>query len=348
MQILSLPDALIQLDSSFALERFSMLTGAPILIVDFASAITNSTASALNDTLLRDDAKLAAVRTTLKQLPCPTVALADGHSFTARELLADFDIVLTNSEDLDAILEAVHHFPIASMAAVQLLRHSEHLSIHEGLIAESLVYSTLQGGPEFQRWFKTRAVRPARKENLEPAVRVERSDNFLCLTLNRPEKRNAFSAAMRDALAEALQIAIHDPSLRDVLVTGAGSSFCSGGDLDEFGSLPDPATAHVIRSTRNAGRLITACKEKVRFHVRGACVGAGMELPAFASFVSAEPDSFFQLPEVALGLVPGAGGTVSIPRRIGRQRTAWLALTRKRIDVTTALAWGLIDEIKQS
>ncbi len=355
MQIRSLAQALTQLESSFALEQFSPLTGEPVLVVDLTHCDSTTDAKAI----LRDALRLETARHHLQQLPCPTVALTAAPTqstakkppklpLAARELLSDFDIVLDDAADLEAIFESVRNFPLASMAAAQLLRHSEALSVHEGLIAESLVYSTLQSGPEFQNWLKQRSIRSPRKENLEPAVLAERIDTCLRLTLNRPEKRNAFSAAMRDALAEALQIAIHDPSLKEVFITGAGPAFCSGGDLDEFGSLPDPATAHAIRSTRNAGRLITACKEKVRFHVRGACVGAGMELPAFAHFVSAEPDSFFQLPEVALGLVPGAGGTVSIPRRIGRQRTAWLALTRQCIDAKTALAWGLIDAIKQT
>jgi enoyl-CoA hydratase/carnithine racemase len=70
-----------------------------------------------------------------------------------------------------------------------------------------------------------------------------------------------------------------------------------------------------------------------------------MELPAFAGRVAARRDAYFILPEVALGLVPGAGGTASVPRRIGRQRTAWLALSGERIDAPTALAWGLVDEL---
>ena len=136
-----------------------------------------------------------------------------------------------------------------------------------------------------------------------------------------------------------------DPSIRRVVITGAGPSFCSGGDLDEFGTLPDPATAHAIRSTRNPARLVAACADRLRFEVHGACVGAGVELPAFASHVVATPDAYFQLPEVSMGLVPGAGGTVSIPRRIGRQRTAYMALSGQRIDVEVALRWGLVDEV---
>jgi enoyl-CoA hydratase/carnithine racemase len=61
----------------------------------------------------------------------------------------------------------------------------------------------------------------------------------------------------------------------------------------------------------------------------------------------AAPGAFFQLPEVGFGLVPGAGGTVSLPRRIGRQRTAWLALTGRRLDAEVAREWGLVDEVRE-
>jgi enoyl-CoA hydratase len=69
-------------------------------------------------------------------------------------------------------------------------------------------------------------------------------------------------------------------------------------------------------------------------------------LPAFTGRVVATEEAFFQLPEVGLGLVPGAGGTVSLPRRIGSQRTAWLGLSGARIDARKALAWGLVDEVR--
>ncbi|MEN8161352.1 MAG: enoyl-CoA hydratase/isomerase family protein, partial [Myxococcota bacterium] len=164
--------------------------------------------------------------------------------------------------------------------------------------------------------------------------------------LDRPERRNAFSAEMRDALCEALALVIQDASLRRVVLTGEGPSFSSGGDLDEFGTHPDPATAHAIRATRNAALLLSRCADRVEARVHGACVGAGVELPAFCRRVVADPGAFFQLPEVGMGLVPGAGGTVSLPRRIGRQRTAWLALTGQRLAVETARAWGLVDDVR--
>ena len=76
-----------------------------------------------------------------------------------------------------------------------------------------------------------------------------------------------------------------------------------------------------------------------------ACIGAGIELPAFSGHISASRDAFFRLPEVAMGLIPGAGGCVSIPRRIGRHRTNYLAVTGMELSAEKALSWGLIDEL---
>jgi enoyl-CoA hydratase/carnithine racemase len=77
--------------------------------------------------------------------------------------------------------------------------------------------------------------------------------------------------------------------------------------------------------------------------LHGACAGSGIELPAFAGSVAARPGTRIWLPELAMGLIPGAGGTVSLPRRIGRGRTAWMALSGRPVDVPTALEWGLVD-----
>ncbi|MCC6764071.1 MAG: enoyl-CoA hydratase/isomerase family protein, partial [Deltaproteobacteria bacterium] len=112
-----------------------------------------------------------------------------------------------------------------------------------------------------------------------------------------------------------------------------------------FGTRPDPATAHVVRTTRSPAAALAALGARLRVEVHGACIGAGVELAAWGREVIATPDAFFALPEVAMGLIPGAGGTASLPRRIGRQRTALLALTGRRIDAAAARAWGLVDAI---
>jgi enoyl-CoA hydratase/carnithine racemase len=156
------------------------------------------------------------------------------------------------------------------------------------------------------------------------------------------------SVEVRDALVEAFELVLGDGSIAAVTLRGAGRCFSQGGDLAEFGQVPDPATGHVVRSLALPARLLARCAPRVTCRVHGACIGAGIELPSFASRVVAAPDTFFQLPELRFGLLPGAGGTVGIARRIGRQRTAWLALSGKRIDVERALAWKLIDDVTTS
>jgi enoyl-CoA hydratase/carnithine racemase len=215
-----------------------------------------------------------------------------------------------------------------------------------GLVAESATYSLLQAGPEHQAWLDGRTRRDRRPEG--DAVRIERAGYRLHLSLTRPHVRNAFDAAMREALLDGLAVAEADPSITDVLVDGEGPSFCSGGDLDEFGTAADPATAHLVRVSRSVGRALHALRDRVTFVVHGACVGAGVELPAFAARVIARPDATFRLPEIGMGLVPGAGGTVSILRRVGRERLTWLALTGNAIDAETALDWGLVDIISET
>ncbi|NND69546.1 MAG: enoyl-CoA hydratase/isomerase family protein, partial [Halioglobus sp.] len=106
------------------------------------------------------------------------------------------------------------------------------------------------------------------------------------------------------------------------------------------------AEAHRVRSLRHPGRELAAVADRVHCHLHSACIGSGIEIPAFAGRVSAAPTTFFQLPELGMGLIPGAGGCVSIARRIGRQRTAWLVLSGSRINARTALDWGLIDAIE--
>ena len=256
--------------------------------------------------------------------------------------VAPFDVVVAEHA-VDALVAAVGANPIASVALVQLLRAGEALGVWGALFAESATYSMLQSGPEFRAWLASRHPKRV-ASGVEPAVVAAREGTRMTLTLNRPAVHNAFNAAMRDELVANLRAIAADPSI-SVHLDGAGPSFCSGGDLDEFGTSPDPATAHIVRTTRSPAWWLAQCAVRTSVALHGACIGAGIELAAFARQVTAAEDAFFQLPEVALGLVPGAGGTVSLPRRIGRQRTAWLALSGQRIDAATALGWGLVDGI---
>ncbi|MEU6352707.1 enoyl-CoA hydratase/isomerase family protein [Streptomyces sp. NPDC047072] len=257
--------------------------------------------------------------------PRPWVACVAPHS-TAREL--------------EKVVAAQ---PAAALALVQVLRMGARLTGPERLVVESLAYSTLKGGTGFRTWLATarrRTPRPA----AEP-VRLSRDGDRLTVTLDRPQVRNAFDAATRDALCEALHIAVADPTVTRVDLRGEGPAFCSGGDLAEFGTSQDPARAHLIRVERSPAALLQRCAAKVTAHLHGACVGAGIELSAFAGRVLAAPDTVIRLPEVGMGLIPGAGGTASLPVRIGRERTAYLALSGEELTASEALRWGLVDEL---
>ena len=253
------------------------------------------------------------------------------------------DVVVPDRAAADEVAVAVARHPVPATALALLLRGGERRTTAEGLVAESATYSTLQAGADHRHWLAERPPRRIREEE-GPPVRAERDGDVLRVILDRPAVRNAFDASMRDALREFLAVAVHDPAVA-VELSGAGPSFCSGGDLDEFGTAPDPAAAHLVRVAASVGAVLDRIAERVTVVVHGACIGAGIELPAFAGRVVARPDATFALPEVGMGLVPGAGGTVSIPRRIGRHRTAWLAITGQRIDAATALGWGLVDEV---
>jgi enoyl-CoA hydratase/carnithine racemase len=282
----------------------------------------------------------AGVRDRLCSLPCIVVAV--DRSAGDAPALAD-----VSPEDgvasVEHILQSVERNPIAATTLVLCLRQGPS-SLGPALLAESASYSVLQAGAEFARW---RASRPVRTSPTATGLAVEiwRDGHRLDLVLNRPHVRNALNRALRDGLLEGLALAEADPSITRVLLRGKGSSFCSGGDLDEFGSFADPAAAHMVRLTTSIGRSIDALGSRLVASVHGHCAGSGVELPAFAGQVIARPDFTASLPEVSLGLIPGAGGTASITRRIGRHRMALLALSGRRIDAATALRWGLVDEV---
>ena len=249
-----------------------------------------------------------------------------------------FDVV---TDDPDEIAAAVATHPLACLSLVSLLRTVDPSDVWAGLAAESATYATLLGGRDHHRWLATRS--PLVSDG--PAVRVTRAGPTLDVVLDRPSVRNAFNRVMRDELVEALELVADDPTIERVMLSGAGPSFCSGGDLGEFGTVDDPPTAHAVRLTRHPGWWMHEVGARVTVQLHGACIGAGIELPAFAGRVIAAPGMFAALPEVSMGLIPGAGGTVSITRRIGRQRCAWMALTGRRVDAGTALDWGLVDEV---
>jgi enoyl-CoA hydratase/carnithine racemase len=280
-----------------------------------------------------------------------TAESADLASFTlTEEPSADQRSVTVPSVEaaLDALAERIARCPIAATVCDDVLRAVDVAApASVGLIMESLAYSTLQAGPEFARWLAERG--PATVPDIPDPVQAERDGDVLRVRFNRPRRHNAFSTDARVALLEALEVARLDPSVTEVVLTGNGESFCSGGDLAEFGSLTDPATAHVSRTRHSPalvlGQITARLGQSCRAEVHGQVLGSGLEMAAFCGHVTCGPGATLGLPELMLGLIPGAGGTVSITRRIGRWRTAYLILSGKTIDPATALDWGLVDAV---
>jgi enoyl-CoA hydratase/carnithine racemase len=320
--------------------------------------------------LLVDLDQSTAEKTPASKPNCPVIGISQRPTSNTSAnkgvgISAWVDLVIQLPEEqtlLEQIVTTITNQPLAAAIFVGVLRETENLSISQGLMVESLAYSTLQNSHRFRTWLSNRSNNETKVPATEvadqgPVVLVERNPRAhshaqnghgdgLTLTLNRPNKRNAFSAAMRDELASALNLALADKSLAQIVISGRGRAFCAGGDLTEFGQSQDAALAHLTRLSRSPANLIAQLREKILVQVHGACVGAGIELPAFANTISAQPNSVFALPEVGFGLIPGAGGTVSIPRRIGRQNTAKLGLSGASIDANQALRWGLIDVIE--
>ena len=247
-------------------------------------------------------------------------------------------------DEAEVLSQAAARNRQAAVVLGRVLRTTETLPVPAGLEVESFAYSTLLSGQEFRHWLRSREAQRLPLPAEMPVV-TRRDGARLLITLNRPERRNAYGRQLRDALTDALRVALLDPAITRVVLDGAGPVFCSGGDLAEFGTAPDLATAHFIRTRAGAARLIHDLGTRIEARVHGPCVGAGIELPAFAGTVVADEGATFRLPEIDMGLIPGAGGTVSIPRRIGRWRTLYLALTGRPLPAATALVWGLVDSV---
>ena len=172
-------------------------------------------------------------------------------------------------------------------------------------------------------------------------VRIERKDSGeLAITLARPNRRNAITVAMYEALAEAFEGAAQDRSVRVITLRGEGQDFAAGNDLGDF-------LAAVPRDTDDIPvwrllRSLAICETPLVAAVHGNCVGIGTTILLHCDLVVAEEDSRFSLPFVDLALVPEAASTLLLPRLAGRRRAARYLLLGEAFGVDEAAAIGLI------
>ena len=273
--------------------------------------------------------------------PFPVIGIGDRE----HPLAARLDAVIEPPIAAEELIRQVEQCPEAAAVTIQLLRALEGMTLEHALTVESFAYGMLQAGREHSAWLvKSRVA--GTPEAASGRVRVARANDELFVVIERPAARNAMNREISDQLFEAFTLAATDASIKAVKFRAIGPAFCAGADLTEFGTTLDPAMAHLIRARTLPAWPLAACGRVVDVHVHGPCVGAGVEMAAFAARVTAVPEAWFQLPELAMGLLPGAGGCVSVSRRIGRQRAALIMLSGQRIDAESALRWGLIDAIE--
>ena len=162
------------------------------------------------------------------------------------------------------------------------------------------------------------------------------------LRFDRAEKRNAITQRMYQALAAELHAAAADETVRVVLLSGAGASFCAGNDLNDFVSGPEFTSAHPVMDVL---RTLATFDKPLVAAVHGPTVGIGVTMLLHCDLVVAAQGTQLIMPFVALGLVPEAGSSLLLPRLVGQQRAAELLLLGEPVDAAAAERLGLVNRV---
>jgi 2-(1,2-epoxy-1,2-dihydrophenyl)acetyl-CoA isomerase len=174
-------------------------------------------------------------------------------------------------------------------------------------------------------------------------VEVGRDGGVQTITLNRPDKLNAFNRAVQEELRAALEEA-RDPDVRAIVITGAGRGFSAGQDLKAFGEAGDVGA--MLRATYHVNVLAIRSLEKpVIAAVNGVCAGAGLSLACSCDIRLASDAAFFVPGFVGIGLIPDSGGTYFLQRLLGTARAFEWMTSNRRLTAAEAHAWGLVSEV---
>ncbi len=177
-------------------------------------------------------------------------------------------------------------------------------------------------------------------------VEVERNGAVLHIVINRPERKNALTAEMYDALSDALERGEVDSAIRVILLSARGDAFTAGNDLEDFMKRPwkgqaVPPAVRFIRAVATARKPIVAA-------VQGLAVGVGTTILLHCDLVYAAEDARFMMPFINLGIVPEAAATVLLPLLIGRQRAAELFMLGSPLTAQRAYEMGLVNAVLAS
>ena len=176
-------------------------------------------------------------------------------------------------------------------------------------------------------------------------LRLETKDTYAVLTFARPEKRNALSEQMWTELPAALAEAAGDPAIRAVVVTGEGPVFQAGADIGEIGGLPPLAADAWIGGLMESTLFMERLPVPTIAAIEGGALGGGMETALACTLRIMAQGAVLSLPEVKLGVIPGAGGLERVTALAGPAVAADLALTGRRVNADEALSLGLVNRI---
>jgi enoyl-CoA hydratase len=176
-------------------------------------------------------------------------------------------------------------------------------------------------------------------------LRYEKRGSVAIVTLDRPRVLNAYNVAMRDDLFAVLGAADEDPGVRALVLRGRGPAFSTGGDLTEFGTAPSPFVARAVRWRRDVWGRLLGLRAATVAAVHGWATGGGMEMALLCDVCVAAADARFALPETGRGMIPGVGGTQTVPRHAGTARALDLVLTGRTLDARSAQAAGIVGRV---
>ncbi len=180
----------------------------------------------------------------------------------------------------------------------------------------------------------------------ETTVLYAKDGSVVRIVLNRPKQINAFNVQMRDDLFAALEAARDDPDVRAVLISGAGDrGFCVGADLTEFGSTPSQAVARQVRWERDLWGLFLTFTKPLVAALHGFVIGSGVEIACLCDIRIASESATFRMPETALGMVPAAGGSQTLPRVMGQGDAMDVLLANARVSASRAKSTGLVHQV---
>jgi enoyl-CoA hydratase/carnithine racemase len=183
------------------------------------------------------------------------------------------------------------------------------------------------------------------------AMFIERTtdDAVATITLNRPDKLNAFFGSMREDLLDALRACENDGDVRAVVITGAGRAFCAGGDVEFMSALQQNGDLAGFRALLDAGQeiilQIASMSKPVIASINGVAAGAGCNLALACDYRIASDQAKLSESFIRIGLHPDWGGTWLLPRLVGRSRALELFASGRMVEAAEALAIGMVDRV---